>query len=1115
MYWTLLRLSFIEMSNVYGNVSISYFDPFDVFASVKKEFIKILSFENVHWKSPNGTVKTVNRLSVDLFPENDNNKNKHTTPYIKFIVINCISVDEYRAKVRPLLREWLPSTLQNSLKGSHVNMESKPIILLYANSEVIDSTLFKSVSLLDKFAKDFPDVQTLELRSVYKSPKERDEFWSQLSHHLKNQLINTFQRRLDYLKNLLKNSNTFERELLIRENLFELISSFELYDEGIEQLNIIKDRFIKNEKLELPKGNLEVPFELVTNVNRSISSMLSDKQLSKFEYYRYFFLREFNLLKLDNNLPTDLLTAYQLIQSFIVSIEINFSQSELLLEFKFFFFEAILKRLMSDNLIDHPLVHEIKGELLMKKRDCWLNGVLTNTDFALMDKSFINNPVPYTFEKAKSSFKDEETFHANFFNLTKELLSLFNKCEGRRQRIVDILSIEIGMLHYQRMEYERAVMLFMSCYEYYTQSNWDIIGFKILKVFVHSLVNCPSLKELTIDDEQVPVTTILSSSFLSVVRITADPEEKKIYWKKFVELRRKSQALEFSYPNSGFFDVENIGLVKLYGANEYGIEVTLKDIGFIEEVDIDFISLVVKNSMNEQICFRNSSQEKFNVDDDKHTLKTHEIIFGEFVPQKLEVSINGTTFVKEFINGTLPVINIEAIFDIENVTFSLQQARSLELGEYSLELGISNLDKVEDMRCKLKVNSLPNGSVDSLPISFSNEEQVSIYEISDPKKSPILVEYFLNAPTTSFSLQYTASFVRDGVSCKEVQNITVKCYLPISVSVEDIFKRDLFFFRFLLNSVHNDNPIIVYSSKLENSGEERYEIEGNFVPSSPVALSSDASESCFNCYKIRPKEGYLFDSQDKLSLKVKYNTLKEKFDCLITDAVLIQGDVDCFRQFEKWKLFWETKLLTQLSYDYKIFEEQSILKFTESTNISKFCKLLKEIPMEASVQRGMFECLKRVSRGIKMNSIDIDEYLKNLCPRELIVPVQLPEFEQLFSVELSMLNELYKKEGSLTIGTAVPFDVKVENLSKQWKHPRLESDTPEGNVFVFEIMTSNEWLVNGKKRVGLNSEDTEYQVSLIPLKKGYLSFPRVEITSADGGGARIDYLNAYETVLVF
>nr|CAI6682895.1 BPK_HP1_G0043770.mRNA.1.CDS.1 [Saccharomyces cerevisiae] len=77
-----------------------------------------------------------------------------------FLIVNCISIDQYRAKVRPLVRETVASKSGICIFIDRRKMIYKPIILLYANSEVVDSNLFKSVSLMEKFGKDFPHVQT-------------------------------------------------------------------------------------------------------------------------------------------------------------------------------------------------------------------------------------------------------------------------------------------------------------------------------------------------------------------------------------------------------------------------------------------------------------------------------------------------------------------------------------------------------------------------------------------------------------------------------------------------------------------------------------------------------------------------------------------------------------------------------------------------------------------------------------------------------------------------------------------------------------------------------------------------------------------------------------------
>ena len=84
-----------------GSVPVSYFDPFDLFESLRPEFQQILPLDNIHWKAFDGTVRTVNRLPIELIPEGrgEADKSNDEQPFIRFLIVNCIFIDQYRAKV--------------------------------------------------------------------------------------------------------------------------------------------------------------------------------------------------------------------------------------------------------------------------------------------------------------------------------------------------------------------------------------------------------------------------------------------------------------------------------------------------------------------------------------------------------------------------------------------------------------------------------------------------------------------------------------------------------------------------------------------------------------------------------------------------------------------------------------------------------------------------------------------------------------------------------------------------------------------------------------------------------------------------------------------------------
>ncbi|CAI4048706.1 transport protein particle complex II subunit TRS130 SKDI_13G3480 [Saccharomyces kudriavzevii IFO 1802] len=1095
-----------------GSVPVSYFDPFDLFESLKPEFQHILPLDNIHWKAFDGTVRTVNKLPIELIPEDrgDGDKTSNEQPFIRFLIVNCISIDQYRAKVRPLVRQWLPN-LESVSPSTGEKPIYKPIILLYANSEVVDSNLFKSVSLMEKFGKDFPHIQTLEVRSVYRSPKDRQDFWNQFSQQIKASVLGIFQQRLTHLQLLLTNlrkGNDFEEQLLTREKLYELYVAFNILEDANLELQKIKNQIL-HRNMNMPDGKLQVPFDSSCESDESLGSILIEGTLDKFQLHKYFFIRRLRLLRLEERTLTAFVGAYHLIKNFVESISIEYKKSVILLEFKHYFLNSMLAYFPTEN-DSNPIFCEVRAELLMLKRDNWMQGVMATTNYKLMHISYPSTDVPYKFDQLKETFSDEMVFQENFLNLTKEALSLFSKCKGKRQRIVDILSIEIGFLHYQKKEYGQAVSLFLSCYEYYTQTNWNNIGFKILQVFIDSLSHCPELNILVIDGESISASTILSNAFLNILKLCKNDKDKELWWKKFMDLQIKN-SVDLLYPLDGLFEVIYIPKVHLTRANVNGIKVRLTNYGFPEDINTKTMKLTLKNVREDLIVFEAGSV-LLKKGQNEPILECKNIMYGEFFPLSFEITVGGITFVKDFSGTQDEIIVIPEIYFKENTKVQVKQAHDLNLGEYALEVTSVCSDALKSLQVEIEVQK--NGdNVKNAPISFSMDE-IQVRKRFNNLFESTRLEYYLLDQITSFDLTVRSSFTKENEQgvFSEIKKVHVECYLQLSVSVEDIFKKDIFFFKFLLNSSTREEPVILYSSQLSAPDtRDDYKIGGDYITTTPELITFDGNESFINFYQITANGN--FDSKDVFSLKVRYNTLKEQLDCFITDSVLIEGDVEWFVKFEKWKTFWEFEILKKLKYDYDTFKENRIIGLTKaSVDLNKIKSSLLKLSIEKTVLDKMLTCLNKVSRGITVCNTDIDEYVRNLVPKQLTVPVQLPGFEQFFCVQFKSTNAGgdTPHDVMVNIGSPISYAVLVENLSEQWG-----LDIIKDGEYIFEILSSNEWLIHGQKRCAIKERQMELQVYLIPLKKGYLNFPHVEITNLSGKSCRIDHSNAFESILVF
>lgn len=95
--------------------------------------------------------------------------------------------------------------------------------------------------------------------------------------------------------------------------------------------------------------------------------------------------------------------------------------------------------------------------------------------------------------------------------------------------------------------------------------------------------------------------------------------------------------------------------------------------------------------------------------------------------------------------------------------------------------------------------------------------------------------------------------------------------------------------------------------------------------------------------------------------------------------MLIEGDVEWFILFEKWKTFWELEILKKLKYDYDAFKENRIIRLLKtSIDLNKTKSKIRNLCIEKAVLDKILICLNKVSRGIAVCNTDMDEYVRNL-----------------------------------------------------------------------------------------------------------------------------------------
>ena len=385
----------------------------------------------------------------------------------------------------------------------------------------------------------------------------------------------------------------------------------------------------------------------------------------------------------------------------------------------------------------------------------------------------------------------------------------------KRRRTIDILSIEIGMLHYQRGEYRDAVDLFCSSYEYYIQTNWDCIGLHILRTFVNALIKCPDVKVLELGQQKaIPVSTVLGNAFLNILKMSRFDKEddRTVWWDKFLHIERSKED-HLIYPATGLLSVTiDRNSLDLIRPNVYGLAVTLENIAIPDNVTLDSIRLTLRpvtaksNESRELLIFEQQHVDlKPKGEASTYILETKSVSFEKYEVVSVEVQVDThTTFIEEFSGGQ--IIDIYRLYDRSNVTVEVTQSNSLELGSSFLDLRLSNFETLRSSQITIRIvtssgNELSSSPASSIPISFAEDrdlKEVTFNNLQGDTRIP----YYITDTIDRFSLEVKTVFERpeeeeEGAYSGLYQEkfmVNIDCYLPISVSVEDIFKKEDFFF---------------------------------------------------------------------------------------------------------------------------------------------------------------------------------------------------------------------------------------------------------------------------------------------------------------------------------
>lgn len=125
--------------------AVEYSDPSDLFPDTEPLFVSILPLRNLHWKTPNRPLRSIDSVFLDFAPARPSSPERpharnplaggdalssprrhqipglKQTPYVKLYLLRCDNHETYKTTSRKLVREWVKKNITSARPPSHRN----------------------------------------------------------------------------------------------------------------------------------------------------------------------------------------------------------------------------------------------------------------------------------------------------------------------------------------------------------------------------------------------------------------------------------------------------------------------------------------------------------------------------------------------------------------------------------------------------------------------------------------------------------------------------------------------------------------------------------------------------------------------------------------------------------------------------------------------------------------------------------------------------------------------------------------------------------------------------------------------------------------------------------
>ena len=734
------------------------------------------------------------------------------------------------------------------------------------------------------------------------------------------------------------------------------------------------------------------------------------------------------------------------------------------------------------------------------------------------------------------SLKDQTAFEDSFASLTISAIEDFANCE--RIKTIDVLSIDLAMLHFKKREYKEALDILQTSYDYFIENGWNYLGGVLLEVFLECILHVKPENSTELMNTTLELFVSLNDCKGAPLGINDYNliKNKSERLKLFHRLKSISESLDVYHESQldRVFKVEVLPHIDMNAddgryyiqvkiQNKFGIEIDLLKVvvTFVSADDLSDISIPFTNTdislSGEGYTLINLSTNLYYSESlklDKISVEmTDKLVFSTMIdacPTDGDHTVIHHTTTEE-VSPRLPSpksVTIQMFPFPELFRVEIMSPKAVSLGTNALECVVHNGPKdIENLAISIAT------STHGLQLS-DNSEQFNRDRLGAGKQMNLT--FHCNTGVKIVGIKVTCHYEIDGERYEYHFQDSHDLSLKVSVSVQDIFRTESIYSKFQIGCVNSHNPVRIRKCDYKCT-QQKFDVKRlSTIDKENLSLMAFGEQPAFVFYKVTPITRN-FDSSDALDFMIQFSDLESECKQIVRAAIQLE-----LKKRGKLKyMFMLTGILSELHFDLIQYSVENTVHVLNAASCSKYMNEIISRLIPPKDRSDISDVLLLILHDGQIIG-PLDLLLDAL--RELHISVPVPCLNTLHHVEF-----IVAEKGPYILGEPINTRLVVKSNSK-WSgllsNELLASSSPDRRLqrdlkaFELTVINEEDWLISGCKRQNIYIDSGEainsFDVCLIPLNAGELLLPKVTMKAINDESGTMDVIqeNGLETLSV-